>query len=247
MPLENIYEVIDNYFKTVDFVEDFVISGGEPLMRKDLNKILEKSLEYKNQIKRIMILTNATIAFSDEVLDVLKKQPDKFFLSISNYGDLSPKVNELVTQAETRGGGVPNRVLNYAEGELYYGGWVDYVSHIKKRNTEEEIAAQSKSCAFIGKGYGLCIQNGKMFFCARSWRRMSLGMIPDNPKEYVDFNGEITDFEEKKKEVIDFENLTTQASCAFCNGLREDSERFKPAEQLTKSELEDIASGKKHI
>jgi sulfatase maturation enzyme AslB (radical SAM superfamily) len=245
MPVEILSKIIDNYFGTADSVEDFCVSGGEPLFHKEFDKVLSEILRYKHRINRIMILTNATIPLNEKTQNIIKQNPEKFFLNISNYGKLSGKSDELAKQAEALG--ISYRSLNYAEGELYHNGWVDYIGHEKKHFTEEEIAAQSKSCAFIGKGYGLCIQNGKMFICARSWRRMYLGIIPDNPREYVDFTEDIKNFEEKKKELSEFLNLKTQTSCAYCAGMRDDAVRYKPAEQLTKAELEDIVSGKKFI
>jgi organic radical activating enzyme len=242
MSVDKFNRAIDNYFKIVDFVGDFCLSGGEPLMHRELAAILEKSYEYKDRINRIFIITNATLLFSEKSLDIMKKDPKKFFVNISHYGEHSKKADELSHQIEEIG--VPYRVLNYADGDLYHDGWVDYRDHTKKHNDIEEIMKQAKDCTFIGKGYGYSVQDGKLFRCARGWRRMEIGIIPDNPKEYVDLISDDFEPSEKRKGLEEMATLTYLSSCAYCNGLRDDGVRYKPAEQLTKEEMDEIRAGK---
>ena len=64
---------IDSFFDIVDTVRDFSLSGGEPLLHKDIARLLLKLLEYKERIKRILILTNGTLLMREELLDVLEE------------------------------------------------------------------------------------------------------------------------------------------------------------------------------
>jgi hypothetical protein len=61
---------------------------------------------------------------------------------------------------------------------------------------------------------------------------MELGIIEKSEDQYIDILKENFDIEKEKlhlKELLDLEELKI---CKYCNGLRPDSERFIPAEQI---------------
>lgn len=220
---------IDNYFSVVDMVGDFSITGGEPLLHEDLGRIIEKTLEYSSQIGRILILTNGTLLFKDDVIQILIKNKDKCHVTISDYGKLSPKadlVYDILKQND-----ISCRVIKYNGDDLFCDGWVDYGDHTKKHFTQEEIDKKGKKCAIRQREVSIII-DGELHSCGRSFRRMELGIIPKNKDEYVDLFDEKISNEEKRKTIINmYKNIST-TSCAYCNGLCEDSERFCPAEQV---------------
>lgn len=231
---EKIAKTIDNYFDVVDTVGDFSITGGEPLLHNDLDRVLKKTLEYSDQINRILILTNGTLLFKDNVLQTLIKNKDKCHVTISDYGELSPKATELFQILEQSG--VSCRVIKYNGVDVFCDGWVDYGDHSQKHFTQEETDEKGRKCAIRTRDVSIIV-DGELHSCGRSFRRMELGVIPKNIKEYVDLLDDNIPKEEKKETLINmFESVST-TSCAYCNGLCDDSERFPPAEQIKRSDI----------
>jgi organic radical activating enzyme len=231
---EKIAKTIDNYFDAVDTVGDFSITGGEPLLHEDLKRILLKTLEYANQIDRILILTNGTMLFKDDVLKTLIENKDKCHVTISDYGKLSPKANLLASTLEQNG--VSYRVIKYNGDDLFCEGWVDYGDHSRKHFTQEETDEKGKKCAIRTRDVSIIV-DGELHSCGRSFRRMELGIIPKNNKEYVDLLDDSISREKRKETLINMFKSKSTTSCAYCNGLCEDSERFPPAEQIKRSEI----------
>ncbi|MEL7661269.1 radical SAM protein [Acetobacterium wieringae] len=224
-----IADTIDNYFGVIDKVGDFSITGGEPLLHKDLGRILNKTMEYSSQIGRILILTNGTMLFSDEVLEILQNHKDKLHVTISNYGFLSTRADELENKLKILD--ISHRVIKYSGENLFCDGWVDYGDHSRKHFTQKETDIKGKKCAIRSRDVSI-ILNGELHSCGRSFRRMELGIIPKNKNEYVDLLDSNTTINEKKDIISLMFRSDSTTSCAYCNGLCEDSERFPPAEQL---------------
>lgn len=233
-PLDEEYEklckIIDEYFKVVDFVGDFSLTGGETLMYKELDKIILKTLQYREQYNRLLILTNGTLLFKESTLEILSKNTDKAFVTVSDYGPISAKTEEIVEQLTRYN--VRHRIIKYHGEDLFCNGWVDYGDHAQKHFTQEEIDEQGRNCAVRNRHCNFYIAEGQIHSCGRSFRRMELNIIPKNPDEYVDLLDESIPLEKKKETVMKIYNSTSSYSCAFCNGLRKDSKRYKPAEQI---------------
>ncbi len=225
-----IAKTIDNYFAVVDTVGDFSITGGEPLLHEDLKRIIKKALEYSDQMKRFLILTNGTLLFEDEVIQILKENKDMCHVTISDYGDLSIKTKELADILHQND--ISCRKIKYNGDNLFFDGWVDFGDHTQKHFTQEEIDEKGRKCSVRNRHCNFYIINGEIHSCGRSYRRMELNIIPKNKKEYVDLFDDSISNEEKRKTLNYIYNSTSATSCAYCNGLCKDSPRFQPAEQL---------------
>ena len=73
---------IDKLLSSVDYIYDFGFVGGEPLLCKDLAKMVKYALS-KKQLKHIFIATNCTILPSDELVEAMKNK--KLAVQISDY------------------------------------------------------------------------------------------------------------------------------------------------------------------
>ena len=78
--------------KNVDYISEFRVIGGEPLMYKRIDEVIKKSLTYKN-FGRIVVYTNGTITPKPHKLEVFKN--DKILFRISDYGSISRNVKQL--------------------------------------------------------------------------------------------------------------------------------------------------------
>ena len=73
---------LDAVLQSVDYINLFGFVGGEPLLNKDLAKMVEYACNQK-QIKHVFIATNCTIIPNEELLQALKHP--KIGIQISNY------------------------------------------------------------------------------------------------------------------------------------------------------------------
>lgn len=75
---------VDKLLSAVDKIHIFKLIGGEPLLVKDLDKMVEYCAN-KSKIKNIEIITNGTIVFPENLLKTLSKYRKKVFVVMSNY------------------------------------------------------------------------------------------------------------------------------------------------------------------
>ncbi|MBS4982364.1 MAG: GNAT family N-acetyltransferase [Lachnospiraceae bacterium] len=227
---EEAERVLDNYFQVVDVADVFTITGGEPLMNKDLVPILEKLYTYTpEQVKRVDFVTNGTLKIPEEVLDVFERNKEKTRIVLSDYGELSSKIDWVENQLTERE--IPYRVSKFHGNDLYFDGWIDFTDHSRKIDTIEERDAMSQQCIHsVGKYF--LINEGELHSCSRSYWRMRQGIIPKNPEEYVPLMDQAIPVEEKRETVRKMLIQKSSESCAHCVGLRNGVKRCYPAEQL---------------
>lgn len=239
--LEEISRNIDAYFDVVDYVDKFTVTGGEPLLHKELPSIIEKLMEYQGRYRKVEIFTNATLFFSEELQHCIKKNKEYLTFWIDNYGKISKQYENLVEWLTKEK--VDFVTKKYYGADAFAGGWVDFGDYSQKAFTEEEIKQRFAKCHYPKVQFNFGMWAGEMFPCARTHRLMELGIIPKNPKEYVDLYNQKETIEEKKQKIIDILKTDRLTTCAYCNGLCQDSQRFMPAEQLTGEELLCIKEG----
>lgn len=245
-PLEELEKAIDMLFLCTDAVGDFSISGGEPLLHKEIYQVIRHLWKYEKRINRILVLTNGTVLPSEEDLAELVDAgiTGKLQFNISDYGNgLSAKLASIVELCEKLG--VKHRVITYHGKDLFCDGWIDYGDHTKKYFTEEEVKEHAEKCyfrktvntllhTFDGRSY--------MSRCGRSFWRKFIGVTSEETTDVVSFPYEITqgNMKKLKKDIERIANAAYSDSCAYCNGMCEDAPRFQPAEQLTMAEVQRI-------
>lgn len=95
--LEGILGLLDSIFSIIDSVTHIKIIGGEPLLFKDIVKVVER-LEDEPKVKSFGMVTNGTIKLKDNLLIALAKSK-KFWLDISDYST-SPNIKIPLYQKE---------------------------------------------------------------------------------------------------------------------------------------------------
>lgn len=220
---EQITTMISRFMDLIDYVEEFELSGGEALMHEDLDKIIEFSMQYKDKFDKLYIFTNGTIIPRENVCNVLKKYNNNIRFFISNYGEVSCKTDELITMLKDYG-------INYKEKKYYgidihCGGWVDFGDFSPTKY-------DYKQCYYLNSDYCIQIRGGEVHMCGRSYRGMELGVIEKTEDQYMDILADDFEVEKEKKHLQELIDLKELKICKYCNGLRPDSERFVPAEQM---------------
>lgn len=238
---EKLLEYTEKYFSIVDKVELFTVTGGEPLLYKQLPELLYGLLKFANQFEKMELITNGSLIPSDEVIKALKMFGEKFLrLYVDNYGeDLSPKVSEIVSKFQEYD--LPYMVRNNNKDDKHCGGWVDFgVTGEKLQLSAEKNIELFSKCAYPQKlKFCFNIRDGLMTPCPAVFRRLSLGQKVDY-SEYVNLMDDTLTDEQKRQKIDDIYNAKCFESCAYCNGLCDDSIRFIPAEQLTSEEIRQI-------
>lgn len=224
-------ETLNMYFKVVDSVKHFTVTGGEPLLNKDCYSILKEVFGYQAQIRgSIDFVTNGTIMIPDQILTLFEEHADHCKIVISNYGEhLSKKVDEIEKELKKRN--IPYRISKFYGDNLYYDGWIDFSNHSLKWKSVEERDMNAQQCV-QRKGKYFVINEGEIHCCSRSFWRIHEKIIPKVKGEYVPLMDMTLSIEEKRADLLSMYQKKSSTSCAYCVGLCNGVKRVKPAEQM---------------
>jgi len=223
-PIDNDLELLiksfDNFIEAVDYCYEVRMIGGEPLMYKNINKVIEHVLSKKN-IGNIIIYTNGTIVPKRDKINIFKNP--KIYFKISNYGSHSRNVEKLEkTLAENRIHYITERVTTWQDCAK--------IDDFKRTDTlNKEIFG---NCCV---NETLTMLHGKLYLCPYSAHVENLKIIKPKVKEHV----ELFSFDQN--------NLKTQIrdlyfgkefleACKICNG-RDHNVASIPAAEQTKTVL----------
>lgn len=242
--VETLMDYVRKYFDIVDYVEVFAFTGGEPLLYKQFPKLLSEFLKYSDHFGKMEIITNGTTLPNTELLDTIKTYGDKFkrFL-IDNYGEeLSKKIPEFTSLLDEYK--IPYAVRDYFSEDAHCGGWVDFGELSQKIHSRDEAVELFSKCAYPQK-LELCniIVEGSVIPCCPIIRRWLEGMA--DYSEYIDLNDETMSVQEQRSKLSNIQKAEVFNTCEYCNGLCDNSLRFKPAEQLTAEEIAKIRKNRR--
>lgn len=183
--------------------------GGEPMLHPDLPKMIGELREEK-RIDRITIITNATIEPSEELISVLK-QDSRVLIRISDYGELSSKVEKIVTTFSDND--IAYEVANYT--------YWDRPSEIAPSNdTEEELVSKFRACVACNV---LFLLNRKAYLCSTSSAVCNIGGFPVSESNYVDMEKHEDCLSRLKECVTDFIGRKKRGqyidACKYCSGM----------------------------
>lgn len=157
MSLSNVYKSVDIFFSKVDYITEFVLIGGEPLLYKKLSQVISYiGDKYREQMCNYCITTNGTIIPSDEVLKECKKYQVMF--RISDYTKSLPRLKEnhkkLIMKLEKYG-------IEYRMSKED-GNWIDYgFDYLEKDMNEKELINTFDHCLTPCRE----IRDEKLYFC----------------------------------------------------------------------------------
>lgn len=219
-------------FKIYDHIGSLSITGGEPLLHRHLDELVKYALcNYFLQFDCLRIITNGTLLPSETLLLViLENSNDNVLFVIDDYGELSPKTNELVQIFEENH--IPYKVNCYHGENQHCGGWVDLGPiHQFRGYSESEVQDIFHSC-HLGNWKCMDCFEGKLYLCALECCGAHFHYFELKSDEYIDLFDESATWEEKKKiaAVLGSKPVT---ACYYCNGFDpENSPRFPAGEQM---------------
>ena len=220
----------DSFFGKVDFVKEFVLIGGEPLLYKKLAQVVEYIGErYRKQMSLFVITTNGSILPNEELLKVCKKY--NILFRISNYSFQIPRLKRSYQQlTDTLKSYGIFFVLSEEEHE-----WMDYgFEYVDRKATEEEMVRVFDACQTPCRE----IRENRFYFCvmARSVSE-NLGLFIGK-EDYLDMdkltgNG-------YKKELLEFTLGYSYKGyldmCRHCNGAEAKNFLIVAAEQVKRDD-----------
>lgn len=214
---------IDRLFTLADGVTMFDITGGEPLLRKDLHQLVRRLYErYGDRVGDLRIMTNGTLVPDGELLESLKLWGERVRVVVDHYA-VSRRCWEAAGALEAAG--IPFEVRDYLN-DLHCDGWVDY-GDFSKKHDPAEAKKVFDACVVTKLDFFVCLVDGVLYSCARARLLQERGIT----REGLDIMT-LPSNEEGRSALREFLNRTALESCAYCNGLCENSARFMPAEQL---------------
>lgn len=226
LTLKQVYKSLDCFFEHVDYIHEFVLIGGEPLLYKQLDKVIQYIGEsYRDQIDIFSITTNGTILPSAEIQKWCQKYDVLF--RISNYSQAIPRLEH---QYEKLAMMLKNDGIQYILMEKEHL-WMDYgFEYVNRHASEEELIQVFDAC------HTPCheIRENRFYYCvmARSVSE-NLNMNVGN-NDYLDLD-ELSGEEGEKKLLAYFLGYSDKGyldMCNYCHGAECVNHTIPVAEQI---------------
>jgi hypothetical protein len=235
-----LFDQADRFFSIVNRTARFVISGGEPLVRRDLHEWVIYLSRFAPQIGRLDINTNGTLVPNDNLLHSLSNYPGSIRILVDDYGpNISAKAKDAY-EAFRKVSDAVVELRDYHSENAHFGGWVDFgiydLSKLK-RKTDEQAAETNATCSTPKMGYAAMMLDGVMYHCPRQIYLIAHKVIPILPYEAIDFFDESVSDDELRGFISALYKSGKHQTCHFCDGLQENAPvRHQAAEQMTISE-----------
>ena len=221
--LEEVLSTIELFCSYMDEVFEFRVIGGEPFMNKEIHLVINKLID-ESKVQKIAIFTNGTILPTETQMSCL--QNSKVMLYITDYGNLSRKLNELTQELQKRG-------ISFYVNEA--GGWTS-CSTINRfeRSIGQNEDVFKKCCA---KNLAT-LSDGKLYRCPFAANASRLKATPDCIEDYID----ILEMQLNTIDPIEMKNRiryfliekTKFEACDYCNGRPYGAPEITPAIQVDK-------------
>lgn len=216
-PLAIQLQAVERLLKACDFIGQIVLIGGEPLINRELAKYMEY-LREKPGFGMLHIYSNGTILPSPEVCEQLRS--GRAFMSVSNYGALSCRLEELKRQAKRES--LPVNFLQLSDRWYPFGEIKRYAA------PAQELIAKYNACTVK-----MChsLKGGKLSTCPFAAHAATLGAIPPKALKSIDCADPTLPIEKLRAELVALQAQQYDAACAFCPGLGPDKGFVEAARQ----------------
>lgn len=209
MQFSNVKYTVDMFFSRVNYIHEFVLIGGEPLLYKQLTDVIRYiGLEYRNRICLLTITTNGTIMPSDELIETCRRYGVLF--RVSDYSSSLPKLKPRYEKLR----------LLLSDNELLFkmeksDSWIDYgFGTTNRKASDDELIKVFDNCRTNCRE----VRYGNLYQCvmARS--------VSDNLGIKVGYD-DYFDLKENKNDrelvyyLIGGSKRGFLSMCDYCNGM----------------------------
>lgn len=202
--LEKNIKSLSNLIDASDSIEHLRLLGGEPLLYPKLYDILVY-LSKQDKVKKVTIVTNGTFLLKDNVIKILKN--DKFYVFISNYGNVSFKRDELINQLK-------NDNIKYTLGDKELT-WADFGNLECRNKKQKQLKKQYTSCRMMCNS----LINGQLHHCPRSSHGTNINKIQLKEKDYINLLDKNLNKKQLRKKLIKFfyHYVPYIEACNYCD------------------------------
>ena len=215
---EDIKQDYDLLFQFVDYVFCIELLGGEPLLNRDLSRIiLYLSEKYGNKIGTIGVVTNGSLIPDDDLVAVLSKYCVTTYISdytdSVSYGD---KFEEVINVYKAK-------KLKYEIRQAIL--WKDFGIPCRKGEYESEsVREHMLTCAPMFHG----LNDKKYYFCHVAWSAEKTGLYKLEENDFLDLSRLDADSDIDKRKLVYHsmgENLWMGhvSLCRICGGCGKDN------------------------
>jgi hypothetical protein len=235
MTAEGAERILAAAFNVCDRIATLHLTGGgEPFLHPRLPELIGTAMKYADRFDHLMLFTNSTVPIRSELLDAIARNKEKIVVQLSQYG-INPEREQAAAKLLTDGG-VTCKVEKYYGENQSFGGWVDFGDWEPRGRPPDELERIFKNCAVTrNMGGNWRTRDGKVHWCSRSQRGMELGLLPDNPDDYVDLLDGTSAAEKRAKfeRIAAARHLSACDRCSGEQGTGDITKRHKAAEQET--------------
>lgn len=225
LTVEQVYKSADSFFGKVDFIYEFVLIGGEPLLYGHLaDAVRYIGKQYRKQIGIFSITTNGTVLPDNETLEVSRNYGVLF--RISNYSATMPglgdKYKKLMDVLDQNG-------IAYELGEEEKE-WMDYgFDYVHRKAGAEGLTKVFDDCKTPCRE----VRENKYYFCVMA-RSVADNMHFDvGEDDYLDLDA-LTG-ENSQREFLEFNLGYSEKGyldmCSYCHGADAKKYPIPAAEQ----------------
>lgn len=219
---EEFKENIDILFSKFDYLYSLHFCGGEPLVVKDLPKLIRYVRDnYGDRVFEFFIITNGTIVPNEETISAVKSVHGSFL--IDDYSDTVSvaKVEKICTVLDEQN---VSYVVNKAES------WFDLDLENADYSgfSEEELEAHKDSCNSYLQEFG----EKRFYACCYQQYAHRAGVAPIDEQDYIDLENS------SKMEILEFRQGYCKngytSMCKNCRGIGHTAKFVAPAVQVLK-------------
>ena len=213
LTLKEAMESADFFFKYVDYIDEFVLIGGEPLLYLQLPKIADYIGEnYRKRIGIFSITTNGTILPNEELLSVCNIH--NMLFRVSNYEESIPRMKERLDAFRAK---VESQGVACVIGKPGMD-WTDYgFDYVDRKATPEELEKVFDACRTSCHE----VRKNRFYFCVMA-RSVAENMNRDiGADDFFDFS--MVDEGTGKKEFFEYTMGYSEKGyldmCNYCHGI----------------------------
>ena len=202
---------IDKLLKAVDYIYCFGFVGGEPLLAKELDKMLKYALS-KKQIKHVFIATNCTILPSQELLDAMKNK--KFVIRTSNYSNVTNIKGGVTVKYEEFKKLIKENNITLSDPQSNGNTWISAPKLFEDTQDEEKLTKIYEIC---DRKYCNMLCDGIFAPCtAALYMNRNMNLSDEIKEEMVDIRTEKSTRKITKK-LISFYSQPYSNYCHYCH------------------------------
>jgi len=197
---ELLVESLSLFLSNVDFVFELRLIGGEPLVSRNVEKVLEIIYKFSN-FGKIVLYTNGTVVPKDSTLALLRDH--RVWIKISDYGAVSRKAQALSDKCKLLGINCIHEIVTE---------WEDVGRILNRGRTDEQNKIVFGNCCVNDT---LTLLHGRLYACPFSAHTDNLGLLKNADGDRVDV---IASRDLKKAIRSIYQEKDVLVACNLCNG-----------------------------